>query len=237
MSVGGEVLMLGYGPAGQALAGRLFMLHLRGVGAETIGQARELLRSRRPRAVLVHPPAAFAAEELRELAKAGGGDPVPLLAVGPRPGDPARLDALRAGGVQLAVWEPFVDGELRFLLNRAVGEPGSEHRREPRVPTRLDARVVSATGEKRVGVYNLSVGGAFLETTRPTGVGGRVTVRIALPGGELTLPARVRSANVPGNLQRPNLPLGMGVEFEQLDPSASAALAAYVEARQRDFRL
>ena len=37
--------------------------------------------------------------------------------------------------------------------------------------------------------------------------------------------------NVPGNLQRPNLPLGMGVRFGQLSTSDAEALRDYVESQ------
>jgi len=233
----GELLLLGHGPAREALAGRLFMLRLRAVGAETVPEAGPLVVGRELRAVVVHPAAAFTAEELRGLAKEAGERRLPLIAVGPRPADPRRLKALRAAGVELGVWEPFRDGELRFVLNRACGEPGAENRRTPRVPADFDAEVVSATGTKRVGVYNLSVGGAYLETTRPTAVGGRVSVRLPLPSGELELPARVRSTNVPGNLQRPNLPMGMGVVFESVSEAAREALARYVADRESVYRI
>jgi hypothetical protein len=42
---------------------------------------------------------------------------------------------------------------------------------------------------------------------------------------------------VPGNLRRPNLPLGMGVRFDALDEEATAALEAYVSERAGHFDL
>jgi len=117
---------------------------------------------------------------------------------------------------------------------------GSERRStrgELRVPTTMIARVFSAAGEKPALVYNLSEGGAYLETHRPTMSGGHVRVELPLPAGKRTLEAVVVSTNVPGNLQRPNLPLGMGVRFDQAEEQARREIARYVEERAAQFRL
>jgi hypothetical protein len=47
----------------------------------------------------------------------------------------------------------------------------------------------------------------------------------------------VVSTNVPGNLNRPNLPMGMGVQFLDAAPGARSALNGYVEERQADFEI
>jgi hypothetical protein len=38
-------------------------------------------------------------------------------------------------------------------------------------------------------------------------------------------------ANVPGNLQRPNLPLGMGVRFDAMPDSVRRVIAAFIQQR------
>jgi hypothetical protein len=50
-------------------------------------------------------------------------------------------------------------------------------------------------------------------------VGARIEVELALPSGPRSLPAEVRHTNVPGNLLRPQVPIGMGIRFA--DPSAT----------------
>ena len=88
-----------------------------------------------------------------------------------------------------------------------------------------------ATRSRRVHVYSLSTAGAFLETPRPSIRGAGLTLEILLPDGVLRVTGRVIYSNVPGNLQRPMLPLGMGVQFEELDEEATARLRRYVENR------
>jgi CheY-like chemotaxis protein len=67
-------------------------------------------------------------------------------------------------------------------------------------------------------IDNLSQGGAFVRTGRPSPVGAHVTLRIRLPGGdELVAPAIVAMVN----------DKGMGVKFE-LDDDGQARLAAII---------
>ena len=228
------VLLVGFGSGARALAGRLLLLELRGLLAENLEQAETIAAERSPAAALIHSDCVFEPGPLRSLAEAGE-QPITLIASGPRPGEPG-LGVLRKADVKIVLFEPFGDGELRFVLNRAIHGDHSS-RREMRVPATFDGTVRSSTGEKRVNVYNLSVGGAYLETLRPTAEGGSVTLHLPLPTGAVDLPARVVSTNVPGNLSRANLPMGMGVQFVDASPDARSALNGYVEERKAEFEI
>lgn len=231
-----QILLVGFGSDARTLAGRLLLLELRGLLADNLEAAAEIAATRGPRAALVHSDAVRKAADLKALtAAAAAEDGMPLIASGPRPPD-AAMKELRTGGVSHALFEPFSDGELRFVLNRALfGEDST--RKEARVPTDLDATVFSATGEKRVAVYNLSVGGAYLETLRPTGEGGSLRVRLPLPAQVVELSAKVVGTNVPGNLTRPNLPMGMGIQFQDPDSESARAVARYVKERATEYRV
>jgi hypothetical protein len=233
------VLLLGFGDAFDPLAGRLLLLNLRALRADWAADAVGLVeRSAEPvRAGLL--PAEHSFRDLRhDLDRLRSIAPgIEFVVIGQRP-DAAGIDALRKAGVRLCLWEGADESALRFVLNQALFDPTRGNQRtELRVPTGMIARVFAASGEKAALVYNLSLGGAFLETHRPTMSGGHVKVEIPLPGNKLTLPARVVSTNVPGNLQRPNLPLGMGVEFVDLAPEARASLERYIADRAAQFRL
>ena len=234
-----HVLLLGFKDQHDALAGRLLLLNIRALRADDAGAGATLIsRSAEPvRATLV--PADLGtpdlAADLDRLRRTAG--TMDFVALGPQPAS-ERVEALRKAGVRFCLWHPIEDSALRSVVNRAVYDEGrGEVRGETRVPTAMVARIFSAAGEKAALLYNLSVGGAYLETHRPTGVGGHVKVEVPLPAGKFLLAARVVSTNVPGNLQRPNLPMGMGVAFTELDADTRAVLERYVEERSGAFEL
>ena len=99
------------------------------------------------------------------------------------------------------------------------------------MPTYLLARVFQGDRHKDAVVYSLSEGGSFLETPRASMEGALIEVELKLPGHPIRLPAEVVFANVPGNLQRPNLPLGMGVRFTNNQSADADALHDYVMQR------
>ena len=159
------------------------------------------------------------------------------MAIGDRPGNHA-LKSLRELGARFCLWDESDDGGLRFVLNQALYDrTRGETRDELRVPTGLVARITSGTGNRVAVVYNLSTGGAYLETHRPMMPGAKAGVAIPLGGTELELRVEVVSANVPGNLQRPNLPLGMGVRFEEPDASARRRLEGFIRERAEEFKV
>lgn len=190
----------------------------RPVAAKSPEQATRLAEDPRfaARAGLIAPdfPVTDLPRALDALRTAAGARRLRFVAVGQRP-SPDALVRLRDAGVDLALWEPWDDGRLRFQLNRALAAPDQESvRRDQRAPTDWRARIQGGAGEKEALVYSLSPGGAFLATPRPSMRGARVSVVLPLPAGNLALEGRVVYTNVPGNLQRPELPVGMGVEFD-----------------------
>jgi len=121
--------------------------------------------------------------------------------------------------------KPADDVRLRFQLNRALAATDQESvRRDQRAPTDWRARILGAGREKVALVYSLSPGGAFLATPRPSMRGARVSVVLPLPAGNLSLESQVLYTNVPGNLLRADLPVGMGVAFQDPPPEAEREL-------------
>ncbi len=220
-----SVLVLdGAGERMAALALRMRGLGFRVVRAKTAEEALPLLADPRLActAALLPPdwPVADLSGAVAALQDAAGADGLTLLGVGPRPG-PQALERVRAAGVSLALWEPFGDSALRFQVNRALaGFRGDGQRRETRVPTEWLARVLVGGRRKEATLYSLSAGGAFLATPRPSLRGASVALELPLPRCEVAVGGRVVYTNVPGNLQRGNLPLGMGVVFTALVPEA-----------------
>ena len=221
------------------VSGRLLLVHYRGRLVPDLGEADRLLRNEKPpiRAALIssEPGVADLTRTLGSLRAAAPGGQLRFVAVGPRPSEALRTKLLNAG-VDWALYDAFTDTELRFVLNRALHDAHTERRDELRVPTTMVAKVKTTTGTKVAMVYNISTGGAYLETMRPSQVGIKVAVEMPLPWNTLEIAAEVVSTNVTGNLRKENLPRGMGVKFVGLTKANEVALAKYVDERASAFR-
>ena len=137
---------------------------------------------------------------------------------------------LRNAGVELALWSPISEADLRFQINRALfaNHSGFGNRGNPRIPTALGCTVTIVDRTKEALIYSLAANGAFLATRRASMTGAQLGLELRLPGGPILTAAKVVYANVPGNLQRPGLPLGMGVHFEPLDRSDEKRMKKYI---------
>jgi len=176
-------------------------------------------------------------KELKRLRSMGPAAGLTFVSVGSAPARPERKQ-LRSAGVELALWEPYDDGALRFQLNRLdPATRGQSLRGTPRVPTFLMARVEVGGRSKDAILYSLSESGAFLETPRASMDGATIEVWLHLPRGTVHTRAKVVFANVPGNLQRPNLPLGMGCRFEDLTRDDAKVLKDYVDERRAELEV
>jgi CheY-like chemotaxis protein len=142
------------------------------------------------------------------------------------PPAPEAIGELRDAGVRLALWEPFDDARLRFQVNRALAadDVGGLPRRETRAPVELPAQVFQSGRQKTARVYTLSSGGVYLETPRPAMRGARVEVELLLGPGSLRVAGVVVYTNVPGNLYRSTVPVGMGVRFTDASDTTAAAI-------------
>jgi hypothetical protein len=231
----------------RALVPRIDALGLPTRRVESIADAVAQLRIRHGRvAAVIDVGVALSrpAEVAGSLSAAAGGA-IRLLLAGHRP-PAARCAALRTAGYALALWEPVDDSTLRFLVNLALGasprgaaaksaSTKGAPRVETRVPTPLVAQVHRADRETPAIVYNISATGAFLETPRPSARGAHLDLELPLPSGPVVARAVVTHANVPGNLQRSQLPVGMGVRFEDLTPEVEAAIRSYVALRAQEL--
>ena len=235
------VLILGPEERTRMLAGRVLLMNYRSTRAEDLEGALRAQNATplaiRTALISTDHRLADVRQALRDLADRSPRGGMQWIAFGRRP-EAEQLAALREAGVGLALFEPFTDEELRFVINEAHHLGRSEPPRvEERVPSNLRARVVTKTGERAALVYNISTGGAYLVTPRPALRGGPVEVFLTLPTGEAVLHGRVMWNNVPGNLRRPNAPVGMGVRFLDVPAEVLAGLLSYVEERSRAYRL
>jgi PilZ domain len=226
----------------QELATRARRVGFRVLRAKTPEDARETLRDRRHAiGALVIPPdlgapsLAMALQAFRDLSP---GTSLPVLVAGPRP-HPEDCERLRAAGAELALFDPLDDHTLRFQLNRAVcgTSPEASQRRAVRVPADWPVRVRLGPREKPARVYCVSASGAYLATSRPSFRGSLLYVTLPLPSGPVDVAGRVVMTNVPGNLVRDNLPLGMAVQFTGLTPEVEGSLRRFADEQTSALRL
>jgi CheY-like chemotaxis protein len=232
----------GGGESLEPIARRLAGLGFHVVRAKTPRDAHELLRD--PRFLLggvVIPadlPGRDLADSLHALQAGGRTGMLPLLACGMRP-DPSARERLRRAGVEHALWFPLDDHLLRFQANRALagGAHSRATRRSERVPTNWPVSFRLLGREKLAKLYTLSCSGAFLATAQPSLPRTLVHVQLPLPAHDARVAAEVMMTNVPGNLAKGNLPVGMGIRFRGLDGNTEAALLAYTMDRSRALKV
>jgi hypothetical protein len=228
------------GHALEPAAQRLRLLGIPALRAKTGGEARAALADTRAAigAVMIppDPPTLDLPRALRALTTTPDGVRRVLLICGPRPDANTRA-RLREAGAWLSLWEPFDDSVLRFQVNRALAGDATRNvtRRAERVPAGWPVEVRLGARARPARLYSLSTRGAFLETAGPSLRRALVHVTLPLPGEDLRVAGEVVSTNVPGNLRRRNLPIGMGIRFLGLSGEAERALCAYTAARALDL--
>jgi CheY-like chemotaxis protein len=232
-----EIAVLDAGSAVlRQIAARLRRLGYSVLPAKTPDLAERLLRLRGSAigaaVIPVDLPAFDLSAALRFLRRLEPTGELTFVATGQRP-TPEDRRALRRAGVELALWEPVNDHVLRFQANRALAssEIVLGGRSSLRAPASWPVTVWAGDRRKPARVYSLSTSGAYLETPRPSLPGAKLRLDLPVPGHPIRLEARVVMTNVPGNLQRRNLPMGMGIQFKDPPPDAELVLTAWAQRR------
>ena len=220
------------------LASRIRRLDYLVVRAKTTEEARQLLCDPRYSvgAAVIPPdlPAANLRNALEALRKTSVAESLAFLASGSRPPSKRRRELAHAG-VEFALWEPVDAHTLRFQINQAMAGhiPRSSRRRALRAPASWPVELRVGRRVKEARVYSISAKGAFLATPAPALRRTVVVAKIPLPMATVSTTGRVVFTNVPGNLMKRNLPVGMGVRFQGTSPETKAFLQIYAEERRR----
>lgn len=159
------------------------------------------------------------------------------MAYGKEPEPTQRTDLQRAG-ILFALWDGYDEGVLRFQVNRLVTKDKHLSLRDSkRAPTHTPVRMLLGGREKPGVLYSISEGGCFIETKRASMDGAQLKLIFRLLEVDYSLDGVVAFANVPGNLQRPNLPLGMGVRFQDIPDQARWQLADFIRDRMEKLEV
>jgi hypothetical protein len=222
-----------------SLAAQLVHLGIEPIRVSDLDEAIEVVESGQYSVSAVLLPSDIPGKEVRRaLKRMRRSEPLlPGMAYGKTP-DRAQRKHLRQAGVLLSLWDRYDLGVLRFQVNRLVsGENQPSIRASRRVPIHTPVRVLVGGREKEGFVYSLSEGGCFIESSRASMDGARLRMIFVLGERELEIDGVVAFANVPGNLQRPNLPLGMGVRFEDVSKPNRASLARFIKERMNSLEV
>lgn len=221
------------------LATQLVRLGVEPIRVADLAEAVETVKSKQYAVSAVLLPADLPGKLVRKAMKSmRRREPVlPAMAFGKEP-DRAQRKFFRQAGVLLALWDGYDEGMLRFQLNRLVsGEQQTAVRGSRRAPTHTPTRIMVGGREKSGTIYSLSEGGCFIESPRASMEGARLRLLFLLNDRPFEIEGVVAFSNVPGNLQRPNLPLGMGVRFEELDEPVRKPLGDFIQQRLTDLEV
>jgi hypothetical protein len=191
------------------LAAQLVRLGIEPIRVSDLDEAVEVVKSKRYVVSAVLLPSEIPGKEIRKALKSmRRREPgLPCMAYGKAP-PRAQRKLLRQAGVFLTLWDGYDVGVLSFQINRLIsGELQSSVRSARRAPIHLAVRVQVVGREKGGFLYSLSEGGCFIETPRASMDGARLRLIFVLDERKLELDGVVAFTNVPGNLQRQNLPL------------------------------
>jgi hypothetical protein len=243
-TVAKDLLLLGANaPDMDVLRARIAKLGYRVIAAKTPDQAHGLLRMGGPQIGAGIVPSDLPVSDLRAaleaLRRLVPGHDLAWLGAGADPGAEGRR-RLRDAGVRIPIFDPVDAHSLRFQLNRALAaaRPRRVERRTLRAPADWPVVVRHAGRAKEGRIYSISASGAYVALERPSVLRTQVTLDILLPGSRRgSATGRVAATNVPGNLRRTSLPVGMGIQFDQLSEAASVDLLVYAQERVKALTL
>jgi len=219
--------------ASDALAAGLARLGIEPIRVAGLAEAVETVKSKEYaiRAVLM--PSELDAAEVRKAMKIiRRREPaLPAMVYG-KAVDTAQRELLHNADVLLALWDGYDAGMLRFQVNRLISGVGKASvRSSRRAPTHTQIQILAGGREKHGVLYSIAEGGCFIETPRASMGGADLHLSFNLGAVDYEIDGSVAFSNVPGNLQRPNLPLGMAVRFHEMSDPTRRQLVDFIRER------
>ncbi len=155
--------------------------------------------------------------------KRGSARTVPVVVFAGSIRSGADVPTLLAAGVSGYLNEHAATAQLVPALAPHLFPDSFDRRSSARVT--LGIPVSYRAGQTIAGALTLNVGkgGIGVRTMSPLGAGTAVQVKFRLPAG-------VSDIDAPGRVAWSNRQVGFGVQFEQLDAAAQAAIEAFVDA-------
>lgn len=204
--------------------------------ATDLDEAREYFAAEHDTIRLIGLAPTHGTETLRDLVndfEREGGGKQSFAVIGEVPDDDVRAE-LREMGIEWALWTPFNDTELRYVVNSSTAPRDvNVSRTEMRIPVDLIANVWSGGRREVAVVSSLSPRGAFIELSEPIRKGSSVRVEMDLAGDQFRGFARVAYVHADED-QQPYQPSGVGVTFYGTDREEDLLLRkAIIEIEKR----
>jgi len=116
---------------------------------------------------------------------------------------------------------------------RTMTKAGRERRRTQRFPVQIQIQYQTADGFFQDYMRNLSLGGIFIETSKPLPMNTKLRVEFRLPDMSAPIAADgivVHTLRV-GQVKNPTVS-GMGIRFSELEPSSKQVLESYLRGKE-----
>ena len=136
-------------------------------------------------------------------------------------------------------------GEAEFVKNEEATQAETDsgprmldapkRREHSRFSVDLDVTVTSDHNFYAGFVENMSVGGIFIATHQLKPVGERLEFSVHLPGAEAPIRGTGEVRWVRVYSEASNVPPGMGIKFDQIDPESVKAVQAFLAQREPLF--
>jgi Tfp pilus assembly protein PilZ len=169
-----------------------------------------------------------------KLVEGLSGGSAAIVLVGDVPGR-AEARHLADLGFRWLVRRPFTHEELHLGASAALGAGNwSDGRKSPRVPVDMKVDVARPGSIDHALVCDLSAGGMFLAMANPPELDASLIIEMELGARTMLLRGVVAHCS---HRASPDRSHGVGVRFDDLEPSDSRTIADYVEARLGSVRL
>lgn len=148
---------------------------------------------------------------------------IPILVFSGTVASAAEVRALAALGVAGYINEHSAAQHIAPAVSPHLFPDNFNRRSSPRISLGIPVQYHVGNTIAAAVTLNLCHGGVAVRTTSPLDAGTRVRVRFRLPGGAADIDAEGRVAWSHGRV-------GMGLQFEQIDPAAQVEIDNFVDA-------
>lgn len=142
-------------------------------------------------------------------------------------GRPEEEETSRRAGCAACITKPL---DRRLFLELGRRYIPNIDRREPRVAYSIPVNCRQGAGEMKGVTADISIGGLFMAVDRTPSQEQSIELSFSIPGGgQIKARGRVAWLNGSGSRVKPQLPVGFGVEFVEINPDDLDRIKGFLE--------